>query len=99
MSDDDELDPDALAPSSLHFRRRVVELAPGEAIAVDPASWDDAIVFVTAGEIELECARGERRRFSCGATLCFGPPLRAVRNCGPDPVRLVAVWRRRRRAG
>jgi len=96
MSGDDELDPGALARSSLHFRRRVVELAPGETLAFDAAAWIDAIVFVTAGELELECEHGERRRFSSGAVLCLAPPVRVIRNCGGDPAQLVAVSRRRR---
>jgi quercetin dioxygenase-like cupin family protein len=99
MSCDDELDPDALAQSSLFFRRRVVELEPGRALPVEPAAWTDAIVFVTAGEIEVECDRGGRRRFSSGAILCFTPPVREIRNCGDDHAQLVAVSRRTRHTG
>ncbi len=92
MSCDDELDPDALAQSSLFFRRRVVELEPGSRISlIETAAWNDAIVFVTAGEIEVECDRGERRRFSCGAVLYFAPPVRTI----SQPRRRARATRRR----
>jgi quercetin dioxygenase-like cupin family protein len=98
MSDDD-LDPGLLAHSSLHFRRRVVELAPGDVVPIDPDTWEGAIVFLTAGEVELECVQGEHRRFSTGATLCLTPALRAIRNSGRERAQLVAVSRRTRRTG
>jgi quercetin dioxygenase-like cupin family protein len=95
MSCDDELDPDRLARDSLHYRRRVVELAPDQALAFEPAAWQDAVVFLTSGEIELECVSGERRRFGRGAVLCLAPPVSVLRNCGAEPARLIAISRRR----
>jgi hypothetical protein len=49
---------------------------------------------VEAGEIELECVSGERRRFASTSIVCFSPVLRLLRNCGDGPVRLVAISRR-----
>jgi hypothetical protein len=93
MSAGDELDLDRLARDSLHFRRRVVELSPGEEAQID-AAWRDAVVFLDAGEVELECAAGESRHFPTGAVLCFAPPVRLLRNRGSRPARLIAISRR-----
>lgn len=89
MSDDGGLEP-------VKFRARVVELAPADALRFEPADWADEIVVLTAGEIELECERGERRRFGAGAVLCLSPlPLAVVRSVGTEPARLLAVSRGR----
>jgi hypothetical protein len=95
MSCDEELDLDRLAGDSLHFRRRVVELAPDEGLRIDDDLWRDAIVFVEAGPVELECVVGGRRRFASGAVLCLRPPVRLLRNRGSESVRLIAISRRR----
>lgn len=96
MSDDDELDVDRIernVPAT--FAKRTVELAPAEVLAYDPASWHDTIVFVTAGEIEVERRDGERARFQLGDILCLAPfSVRIVRNTGREPARLLAVARR-----
>ena len=94
MSCDDELDPERLARDSVLFSRKLVELAPGRELRLDPASWQDAIVFVRAGEIELECVSGERRRFARASIVCFTPVVRLLRNSGDEPVRLIAISRR-----
>ena len=94
MSRDEELDLERLARDSLHFRRRVLELAPDEELRIDARSWRDAIVFLETGEIELECRAGRCRRFAPGAVLCLLPPVRLLRNCGGDRVRLIAISRR-----
>jgi hypothetical protein len=95
MSCDDELDLDRLAGDSLHFRRRAVELAPDEELPIDAGEWRDAIVFLETGEVEVECAARRCRRFAAGAVLCFPRPVRAVRNSGGEPARLIAISRRR----
>ena len=77
------------------FDVRVVEVPPGGERAYDEAEWDDALVVVDRGEIELDCAGGSRPRFACGAVLWLGGlPVRALRNPGPAPARLIAVSRR-----
>ena len=95
MTCDEELDLDRLAGDSLHFRRRVVELAPEEGLRIDAGPWRDAVVFVETGEVELECVAGERRRFASGAVLCFPPLVRWLRNSGSESARLIAISRRR----
>ncbi len=94
MSCDGELDPERLARDSALFSRRVGQLVPGREVRLDPAVWQDAIVFVEAGEIELECVSGERRRFARSAIVCFTPVVRLLRNSGDVPVRLIAISRR-----
>jgi hypothetical protein len=77
------------------FDRRVIELAPGDILDYCAAFWRDAIVFVVAGEIELECAGGERHRFGRGAILSLAHlSLRDARNSSFDSTQLLAVWRR-----
>jgi quercetin dioxygenase-like cupin family protein len=94
MSSEEELDLDRLARDSLHFRRRVVELAPGEELDLDAGRWRDSLVLLQSGEVELECAAGERRRFEAGAVLCLPSPVRFLRNGGGEPARLVTISKR-----
>ncbi len=95
MIDPDEIDAERLAREvPARFGKRTVELAPASALAYDASSWRDAIVFVTAGEIELECSSGARRRFRQGDILCLARlPLRLLRNAGTAPARLLVIWR------
>jgi Cupin domain len=77
------------------FDVRVVEVPPGGERPCPAGEWDDALLVVDRGEIELDCAGGSRRRFGRGAVLGFrGLPVRALRNPGPEPAVLVAVSRR-----
>ena len=94
MSRDEELDVDQLARDSLHFRRRVVDLAPDEELPIGAGAWRDAIVFLKNGEVEVECNAGECRRFEAGAVLCLVPPVSLLRNCGRDRAQLIAISRR-----
>ena len=75
------------------FERRTLTLAPGTVRAAP--GWDDAIVLVARGAIELEGAGGSIRRFGSGDLLWLrGLPLCALRNPGTDDAVLVAVSRR-----
>ena len=77
------------------FEWRVVAVAPGGARAIDDAEWQDALVVVERGEIELEGLGGTRRRFARGHLLCLaGVPLRALHNRAEETAVLVAVSRR-----
>jgi len=79
----------------LGFEVRAVDVEPGGRRGYDEAEWGDALVVVASGEIELECVGGARRRYRSGDLLWLaGLPLRALHNCGCDPVVLVAVSRR-----
>ncbi len=95
MTEPGGLDVDRLLrQAKSRFGTRVVELAPNCILLYDTASWHDALVFVADGEIEVECAAGERQRFSSGAILCLAPlSVRWLRNTGQAPARLVALWR------
>ena len=94
MSCDEQFDLNRLARDELHFRKRVIELTTNDELRIDAAAWWDAIVFLEAGEVELECSAGERRRFAPGAVLCLVPPVQALRNCGDDSARLIVISRR-----
>jgi quercetin dioxygenase-like cupin family protein len=74
---------------------RTVALPPGRRRPYDRAEWEGALVLVVRGEVELEAACGERRRFRRGDVLALaGLPLEAVRNPGEATAVLVAVSRR-----
>ena len=95
MTEPGELDGDrVLQRAKSCFCGRVVELDPNHVLVYDAASWHDALVFVTDGEVEVACAGGERERFSRGAILCLAPlSVRWLRSTGQAPARLVAIWR------
>ena len=77
------------------FMRRHVVVDPGDRRPYEPAEWDDALVIVKRGELDVECRAGGRMRFVAGDMLWFtGLPLRSLRNPGPEPVVLVAISRR-----
>lgn len=81
--------------TAVRFVRRTVALEPGTSRPTHDDEWRDALVVVTRGEVDLECARGGRRRFSAGAVLWLtGIDIRVLHNVGTGPVELVAVTRR-----
>jgi hypothetical protein len=83
-------------PSS-DFALRQVLVVPGSEYAYDESEWDDALVVVERGTIELECRDGTRRSFIRGDVLFLsGLPLRVLRNRGLEPVVLISVARRHR---
>ena len=94
-ADDDAIDVDRLGASSIgNFTRRIVELPVLSVLDDDAVDWEGAIVFVTAGEVEIVCQSGARAIFRDGDILCFAPfPGFTVRNSGSEPARLLAVWR------
>jgi uncharacterized cupin superfamily protein len=96
MTGCDELDVERLVQtSSTMFGRCVVDVEPGSSLDHQAALWRDAIVFVVAGEIELECSSCERHCFRGGDILSLARvPIRHVHNGGSTPARLLAIWRR-----
>jgi hypothetical protein len=77
-----------------------VTLAPGDERPFHENEWQDAIVLVETGELELECHRGGRRHFDAGAILWMaGLDLRTLRNRGREPLVLIAISRRGPGAG
>jgi quercetin dioxygenase-like cupin family protein len=93
--DDESLDATLLHERAVgRFSRRVVELAPGGALDLRDRTWQEAIVFVTAGELDVESSGGERHRFRTGDVLTLARlPIRGAYNRGATPTRLLAVWR------
>jgi quercetin dioxygenase-like cupin family protein len=80
----------------LGFEVRAVAVEPGGHRIYHQAEWDDAIVVVSEGEIELECLGGTTQRFRRGDLVWLaGLPLRALHNRAHEPALLVAVSRRR----
>ena len=91
---------DAAGGAVRGFVRRTVVLEAGTSRRSHDDEWRDAIVIVEAGEVDLECAAGGRRRFTAGAVLWLaGIDICVLHNAGVDPVVLVAVTRRRPQAG
>ena len=82
-------------PVPRRFVLCVTTIAPGGRLAFAAADWDDAMVIVEQGTLDLECTRGGSRRFERGAVLCLaGLPLRALHNLGLEPAVLASVARR-----
>ncbi len=76
----------------------VVMLTPDEARRIDPAVWDDALVVVERGRIEIEVPDGARHTFERGAVLHLGGSI-ILRNPGADTAVVAAVRRRRTGGG
>ena len=77
------------------FVRRLVELEPGAALDHEDALWQDAIVFLVAGEFHVECSGGDSHCFRAGDILTLARvPIRRAHNSGATLVRLVAIRRR-----
>ncbi len=77
------------------FERWQLTLAPGVARPTGAARWAGALVLIVQGVLEVDCRAGGRHTFRAGDLIVLGRlPLRALRNPGQIPVRLVAVRRR-----
>ena len=76
------------------FDLRLVSIPAGGARPFVAEDWDDALVVVEEGSVELECVRGGRRAFATGAVMFLtGLPLRTIHNPGTEPALLAAVSR------
>jgi len=96
MTDAGELDLEQLArrPTD-EFDQRLIEIGPFTELEQDAASWQDAIVFVRTGAIEIVCAGGGRGCFRRGDILCLARfSSHTVRNPSAEPVRLLVISRR-----
>jgi hypothetical protein len=77
------------------FHRREIPLPAGSERMYDASEWNDALVVVTIGVIELEGLSGRRWRFPRGAMLWLTDlPVRALHNPGDEDAVLTAVSRR-----
>jgi hypothetical protein len=78
------------------FQVRRIAVAPGAERAVQQDEWDDALVVIERGTIELECLDGARRSFGSGDVLCLRRlSPRLLRNRGRGLVLVSAISRRR----
>ena len=76
------------------FERRLIQLEPGDQLHDSEPRWQDAIVIVIAGELTVECSRGEHHCFRSGDILTLARlSLRRASNSGAVPTRLLAIWR------
>ena len=76
------------------FECRAVLVEPGGDRIYHEAEWQDALVVVAQGEIELECRDGSRHRLESGDVFWLaGLPLRRIHNDGAETAQLVAISR------
>lgn len=76
------------------FERRIVHLQPGARLDCREPLWQDALVVVLAGELDVECSGGEGHRFCEGDVLTLARLSRpCARNNGVGPTQLLAIWR------
>jgi len=77
------------------FRSREITLAPGTTRGYDESEWQDSLVVVERGTLELLGTDGSRTRFGRGGILWLtGLTLRALHNPGSRTAVLRAVSRR-----
>jgi hypothetical protein len=78
----------------------IVTIASGERRPYDERAWQEALVVVERGTIDLECRRGGRRSFSAGDVIwTVGLDLQSLHNGGDEAVVLTVVRRHPRPAG
>ena len=71
-----------------------MRIAPGEELPYDAADWDDALVRVEQGEVELRMLCGRSCFFRRGDLLWLERlPLAGLHNRGDEPAVLVATSR------
>lgn len=76
------------------FECRAVTVEPGGDRIYHDAEWQDALVVIARGEIELEWRDGRRHRLSSGEVFWLaGLPLRRLHNHGAEAAQLVAISR------
>jgi quercetin dioxygenase-like cupin family protein len=88
--------PTCARPLSASFRARAIRLAAGHEHRYDSSDWNDALVIVRQGSLELETSRGVRLTYRAGSVLCLANlPLQVLRNPGTLQTVLLAISRRR----
>jgi hypothetical protein len=76
------------------FRLHTLTLHPWDTIDYRPADWDDVLVVVEQGALEVECRGGARARFEAGAVLGFAAlAVRRLRNPSSKPLVLSTLSR------
>ena len=78
------------------FDMRLISVDPGATRPFREEDWQDSLVVLERGELDITCVRGGCRRFHEGAVMWLaGLPLVALHNPGREPVLIAAVSRRR----
>ena len=76
------------------FERRMVRMQPGSQRVYDPSEWEDELVIVVCGTLDLEALSGRRWSFGRGAIIWLTElPLRALHNPSDEVTVLMAVSR------
>lgn len=76
------------------FERRLVRLPPGCEVAYDGSEWEDELVIVVCGTLDLEGVSGRRWQFGKGAIIWLADlPLRALHNPSSETTILMAISR------
>ena len=76
------------------FTRSVVTIGVGGSLACSASTWQDALLVVARGAIDVEASDGSRTRFCTGAVLVVAElPLCRLHNGGPQAVEIVTVRR------
>jgi hypothetical protein len=89
-----DLDPQRLPPWT---DRRSVRIEPGGTLEYRAEDWQDSLLVVMEGTIELESRLGSVHPFAPGSILwCQGLPIRLIRSTGTDAAVLVSISRRPR---
>ncbi|HEY7811779.1 MAG TPA: hypothetical protein VIC62_00985 [Nakamurella sp.] len=81
-------------PRRSGFLRHTVRIEPAGCRSYAPAEWQDCLVIVESGEVELEMTSGVRHTCRGGDILWLaGLPLRRLSNHGDEPVVITTVRR------
>jgi hypothetical protein len=76
------------------FARSVVTIRVGGSVSCSGQPWEDALLVVGRGALDVEASDGSRTRFPTGAVLAVAElPAGRLHNSGTEPVRLIAVRR------
>ncbi|MEO5985555.1 MAG: hypothetical protein ABIW50_00725 [Candidatus Limnocylindria bacterium] len=92
MSDDGLYQALRRADLPMGIERWRLALLPGIERPTGPDEWAGALVVVEQGTLEVECIGGGTEQFAPGNLLALGClPVRALRNCGDEEMRLTVV--------
>lgn len=79
---------------SLALLEQRLLIMSGQPRAYSTTDWDNVLLVVERGQLELEWSRGARLRFEPGDTLCLANlDLRALHSAGAQPTLLLALKR------
>jgi hypothetical protein len=75
-------------------RVRTLTIAPGVRRPYRRRDWQDTLVIIESGALDLECTHGGVWRFAAGAIIALADlPLRSLRNGGAETLELTLAKR------